>query len=139
MLVTAIEVTEPPEIVAVAAADEPPPPENAGVIRYGHVITEMLNEQTSKTVSPLSNEQRKRCNDAIGFWENIAEGTRSYNWDETELINTLLAVSSKQEALYIDAIGYIFTYNESKQHPEYLKFISDLGTDALTFTAYLYR
>jgi hypothetical protein len=113
----------------------PPPPENAGVIRYGHVITEMLNEQTSKTVSPLSNEQRKRCNDAIGFWENIAEGTRSYNWDETELINTLLAVSSKQEALYIDAIGYIFTYNESKQHPEYLKFISDLGTDALTFTA----
>ena len=113
----------------------PPPPENAGVIRYGHVITEMLNEQTSKTVSPLSNEQRKRCNDAIGFWENIAEGTRGYSWDDPVLIKTLLAVGSKQEALYIDAIGYIFTYDESKQHPEYLKFISDLGTDALTFAA----
>ena len=113
----------------------PPPPENAGVIRYGHVITEMLNEQTSKTISPLSNEQRKRCNDAIGFWENIAEGTRGYSWDDPVLIKTLLAVGSKQEALYIDAIGYIFTYDESKQHPEYLKFISDLGTDALTFAA----
>lgn len=120
---------------AAPAGGGAPPPENAGVIRYGHVITEMLNEQKSKTVSPLSPEQRKFCDDAIGFWENIAEGTRSYNWDETELINTLLAVGTKQEALYIDAIGYIFTYDESKQHPEYLKFIADLGKDALTFTA----
>lgn len=113
----------------------PPPPENAGVVRYGHVLTEMLNEQKTNTPSILPDYERTRCEDALVWWKQIATGTKSYNWDENIIIDALLDVKNRQAALYIDAIGYIFTYDESKQHPEYLKFITDLGTEALTFSS----
>lgn len=120
---------------APAGGAAPPPPENAGVVRYGHVLTEMLNEEKTKTPSILPDYERTRCEDALVWWKQIATGTKSYNWTEEIIIDALLDVKNRQAALYIDAIGYIFTYDESKQHPEYLKFITDLGTDALTFSS----
>jgi hypothetical protein len=85
----------------------PPPPENAGVIRYGHVITEMLNEQKTKTSYSLPDYERRRCEDALVWWKQIATGTKSFNWDEDIIIDALLDVKNRQAALYIDAIGYI--------------------------------
>lgn len=119
---------------AAPAGGAPPPPENAGVIRYGHVLTEMLVEQKSKTQSTLSDNEIRQCNDALVFWKSIVHGTKSYNWDEDMIIETLMDIKNRQAAIYIDAIGYILMYVESQQHPEYLKFISTLGHTAVTFT-----
>jgi hypothetical protein len=120
---------------APAGGGAPPPPENAGTIKYGHVLTEMIDEQKTKALTILPDYERKRCEDALVWWKQLTTGTKSFNWDEDLIIETLLDVKNKQAALYIDAIGYIFANDESKQHPEYIKFITDLGKEALTFTA----
>ena len=126
---------------AGGGAPPPPPPENAGVVRHGHVLVETLNEQ-KKPAGKLSDVEKTRCDDAITWWKQIVESTKSFNissnrggWDEESIIDALMSVKSRERALYIDAIGYIFTYDDDSNHPEYFKFIAELGPVALQFTS----
>jgi hypothetical protein len=114
------------------APPPPPGPENAGVIRHGHVLVETLNEQKT-TAGKLTDVEKTRCDDAIAWWKQIAVSTKSYNWEEESIIDALMSVKSREQALYIDAIGYIFTYDDDSAHPEYFKFIAELGRAALQF------
>jgi len=117
---------------AGGGAPPPPGPENAGVIRHGHVLVETLNEQKT-TAGKLTDVEKTRCEDALAWWKQIAVSTKSYNWEEESIIDALMSVKSREQALYIDAIGYIFTYDDDSAHPEYFKFIVELGRAALQF------
>lgn len=110
-----------------APAGGGPPPENAGLIRHGHVLTEMLNEDDTKTTSLIPKDELKRCYDAYLWWLQLTNATISSNWNEDQIVEALLDVKSRQAAIYIDAIGYIFTYDESLKTPEYLEFIEALS------------
>jgi len=118
---------------AGGGAPPPPPPENAGVVRHGHVLVETLNEQKTPA-GKLSDVEKTRCDDAITWWKQMVVSTKSYNWEEESIIDALMSVKSREQSLYIDAIGYIFTYDDDSAHPEYFKFIAELGRAALQFT-----
>ena len=110
-----------------APAGAAPPPENSGLIRHGHVLTEMINEDDTKTTSLIPKDELKRCYDAYLWWLQLTNATISSNWNEEQIIEALLDVKSRQAAIYIDAIGYIFTYEESSKTREYLEFIEALS------------
>ena len=90
----------------------PPPPENAGVIRTGNVISESLNEDVIPSETELSK--------AIDFWDYISDSLQSYEWDE-DLFYKAFAdiVTSKKQALTIDAVGIILYHAFDKSDKKY--------------------
>jgi len=97
---------------AGGGAPPPPGPENAGVVRTGNVISESLNED----VIPSASELVK----ATDFWDYISDSLQSYEWDEDLFYKAFTDnVTSKKQALTIDAVGIVLYHAFDKSDKKY--------------------